>query len=60
MGNKGFVNFLRDMGERPSGTTLDRIDGTQGYSKANCRWATTQQQYENKKVIRDSHGRFCK
>lgn len=54
----GFQNFLEDMGERPAGRTLDRIKGHLGYCKANCRWATTQQQYENKRVVRDASGRF--
>ncbi len=40
--------FLKDMGEQPEGTTIDRIDGTKGYSKENCRWATTAQQVENR------------
>ena len=45
---KQFVNFLRDMGERGKGTTLDRIDGTKGYFKGNCRWATSRQQHNNR------------
>lgn len=43
-----FAAFLSDMGKRPDPTyTLDRIDGSQGYSKANCRWATRSQQNTN-------------
>lgn len=44
-----FENFLADMGERPSKKySLDRIDNSKGYSKKNCRWATRQQQNENR------------
>lgn len=42
-----FSAFLRDMGARPPGKTLDRIDGTKGYFKDNCRWATPKEQAAN-------------
>lgn len=44
-----FRNFLRDMGERPEGFTLDRIDVDKNYSKENCRWADWKTQANNKR-----------
>lgn len=46
-----FENFFRDIGHlwKP-GLSIDRKDGTQGYSKENCRWATIQEQNNNRSV----------
>lgn len=44
-----FQAFLLDMGHRPIGMTLDRINPNRGYSPGNCRWATTKQQAHNKR-----------
>lgn len=45
-----FEGFVRDMGSRPQNTSLDRVDFTQGYSKANCRWADKSTQAYNQKI----------
>lgn len=45
---ESYSNFLSDMGERPEGTSLDRIDPDGNYSVSNCTWATHKSQSNNK------------
>lgn len=46
---KSFENFHADMGDRPAGKTLDRIDCNGNYEPSNCKWSSTTEQSRNRR-----------
>lgn len=47
---RSFSSFLKDMGPRPAGTTLDRVNVDGDYGPDNCRWATATEQVTNRRL----------
>lgn len=48
----GFWNFVEDMGSRPDGYSIERIDGDGNYEPGNCRWATATEQSRNRRNVK--------
>jgi hypothetical protein len=47
-----FENFLADMGERPEGMTIDRINNDGNYEPSNCKWSTKEEQNRNRRICK--------
>lgn len=47
-----FEAFYKDMGKKPFGFSIDRIDNTKGYTKENCKWSSRNEQQRNKSTSR--------
>lgn len=55
---QGFLNFLEDMGDKPHGTLLDRVDPNKDYNKENCRWIDrSMSNFNRRRLDKNSSGR---
>lgn len=59
LGRDGFINFVKDMGDKPSKLyTIDRIDNDKGYSPDNCRWVLQTYQNYNTRTAKKAKGYY--
>jgi len=56
MGSNGFPQFLKDMGDRPNGYSLERIKVNGNYEPSNCKWANAHEQQANRRISNDVVG----
>lgn len=56
---KSFLTFYNDMGDKPEGMWLERIDNAKAYCKENCKWETPSRQCSNRGRSSNTSGRMC-
>ena len=49
---ESFINFYNDMGDRPKGYSIERINNDEGYNPTNCEWVTRVKQQSNRRNVR--------
>jgi hypothetical protein len=55
---KSFTNFYSDMGDKPEGAWLERVDNSGAYCKDNCKWETASRQCSNRGRKTNKSGRL--